>query len=91
MAQDNKPLTDREKAILRELEAEESNELWRLLRVELEARHEALQHRILAKKEHYNGLKDRDMIAELRTIEEVINLPKTLASPLKKRYYTRKE
>jgi hypothetical protein len=36
-------------------------------------------------------MKDRDIIASLRTLEEVINLPETLAEPLLRKLRSNKE
>lgn len=36
-------------------------------------------------KDTFDALWDRDAIATIRTLEEVINLPKTLAEPLQRK------
>jgi len=90
MGQD-KQLTDQEREQLRILESTESNLLWVLLRKELQRRSGILHSRLLANRDHYNGMKDRDIIASLRTLEEVINLPETLAEPLLRKLRSNKE
>lgn len=45
----------------------------------------------MAQKDQYDSLKDRDVVATLRTLEEVINLPNTLAQPLRERLTKEKE
>ena len=59
--------------------------------VELRQRAKAQKDRLLAQKGEYSALKDRDVVATLRTLEEVINLPETLPQPLRDKLVKGKE